>query len=82
MISFISKNDLDFMRKIFISRIVNCEVDHFDRVKIQIKFFVMILLKFIKNDRFSWMRNVVNFAEWMRKWVVDWTKMSNKLVST
>jgi hypothetical protein len=66
IISFISKNDLDLMREIFISRITNREVNHFDRVKIQIEFFVMILLKFIKNDHLSWMRNVVNFAEWMQ----------------
>jgi hypothetical protein len=70
------------MREIFISRITNREVDHFDRVKIQIKFFVMILLKFIKNDHFSWMKNTVDFAEWMRKWVVNWAKMSSKSIST
>jgi hypothetical protein len=82
MIFFISRNDFDFMRKILNFRIAHREVDYFDWVKIQIEFFVMILLKFIKNDHFSWMRNIVDFAEWMQKKIVKWAKMSNKFIST
>ncbi len=36
--------------------------DQSNRVKIQIEFLVMILLKFIENDHLSWMRNTVDFA--------------------
>jgi hypothetical protein len=56
-------------------RIINREIDHFDRFKIEIKFFVRFFLKFIENDRLSWMKNAVNSDWWMRKWVVNKTKM-------
>ncbi len=60
------------------SRITNREIDHFDRFRVEIEFFVRFFLKFIENDRLSWMRNAVNSDWWMRKWrkwVVDKTKM-------
>jgi hypothetical protein len=56
-------------------RFINREVDHFDRFKIEIESFVRFFLKFIENDRLSWMKNAVNSDWWMRKWVVDKTKM-------
>jgi hypothetical protein len=56
-------------------RIINREVDHFDRFKIEIESFVKFFLKFIENDRLSWMKNAVNSDWWMRKWVVNKTKM-------
>jgi hypothetical protein len=64
-------------------RIINREVDHFDRFKIEIEFFVRFFLKFIENDRLSWMRNAVNSDWWMRKWrkwVVDKTKMKRWVI--
>jgi hypothetical protein len=62
------------------SRIINREVDHFDRFKIEIEFFVKFFLKFIENDRFSWMKNAVNNDWWMRKWVVNKTKMKRWVI--
>jgi hypothetical protein len=56
-------------------RIINREVDHFDRFKVEIEFFVKFFLKFIENDRYSWMKNAVNNDWWMRKWIVNKTKM-------
>jgi hypothetical protein len=64
-----------FYAKHACSRIINREIDHFDRIKIEIEFFVRFFLKFIENDRLSWMRNAVNSDWWMRKWVVNKTKM-------
>jgi hypothetical protein len=61
-------------------RIIICEVDHFDRFKIEIEFFVKFFLKFIENDRLSWMKNVVNNDWWMRKWVVNKTKMRRWII--
>jgi superfamily II helicase len=62
------------------SRIINREIDHFDRFKIEIKFFVRFFLKFIENDCFSWMRNAVNNDWWMRKWVVNKMKMKRWII--
>jgi hypothetical protein len=61
-------------------RIINREVDHFDRFKIEIEFFVKFVLKFIENDRFSWMKNAVNSDWWMRKWVVNKTKIRRWII--
>jgi hypothetical protein len=61
-------------------RIINREIDHFDRFKIEIEFFVKFFLKFIENDRFSWMKNAVNNDWWMRKWVVNKTKMRRWII--
>jgi hypothetical protein len=61
-------------------RIINREIDHFDRFKIEIEFFVKFFLKFIENDRFSWKKNAVNSDWWMRKWVVDKTKMRRWII--
>jgi hypothetical protein len=61
-------------------RIIICEIDHFDRFKIEIEFFVRFFLKFIENDHFSWMKNAVNSDWWMRKWVVNKTKMRRWMI--
>ncbi len=61
-------------------RIIICEVDHFDRFKIEIEFFVKFFLKFIENDRLSWMKNAVNNDWWMRKWVVNKMKMKRWII--
>jgi hypothetical protein len=61
-------------------RIINREVDHFDRFKIEIEFFVRFFLKFIENDRLSWMKNAVNSDWWMRRWVVNKTKMKRWVI--
>jgi hypothetical protein len=61
-------------------RITNREVDHFDRFRIEIESFVRFFLKFIENDRLSWMKNAVNSDWWMRKWVVDKTKMKRWII--
>jgi superfamily II helicase len=61
-------------------RIINREIDHFNRFKIDIEFFVKFFLKFIKNDRLSWMKNAVNNDWWMRKWIVDKTKMRRWII--
>jgi hypothetical protein len=61
-------------------RIINREIDHFDRFRIEIEYFVKFFLKFIENDRLSWMRNVVNNDWWMRKWVVNKTKMKRWII--
>jgi hypothetical protein len=61
-------------------RIINREIDHFDRFKIEIEFFVKFFLKFIESDRLSWMKNVVNNDWWMRKWVVNKTKMKRWII--
>jgi hypothetical protein len=56
-------------------RIINHEINHFDQFKIEIESFVKFFLKFIENDRLSWMKNAVNSDWWMRKWIVNKTKM-------
>ncbi len=61
-------------------RIINREIDHFDRIRIEIKFFVKFFLKFIENDRLSWMKNAVNNDWWMRKWIVNKTKMRRWII--
>jgi hypothetical protein len=61
-------------------RIINREIDHFDRIRVEIEFFVKFFLKFIENDRLSWMRNAVNSDWWMRKWVVNKTKMRRWII--
>jgi hypothetical protein len=61
-------------------RIINREIDHFDRFKVEIEFFVKFFLKFIENDRLSWMKNTVNNDWWMRKWVVNKTKMKRWII--
>jgi hypothetical protein len=78
---FHARNHAFFMRKMLVFRITYREDDHFDRFKIQMKFFVWFFLKFIENDRLSWKRNAVNRKEWMRKWVVKKTKMKCKKIS-
>jgi hypothetical protein len=57
---FHARNDTFFMRKIFVSRIINREDDYFNRFRIQIEFLMWFFLKFIENDHFLWMKNVVN----------------------
>ncbi len=61
-------------------RIINREIDHFDRFKIEIEFFVRFFLKFIENDRFSWMKNAVNSDWWMRRWIVNKTKIKRWII--
>jgi hypothetical protein len=61
-------------------RIINREIDHFDRFRIEIEFFVKFFLKFIENDRLSWMKNAVNSDWWMRKWIVNKTKMKRWII--
>ncbi len=61
-------------------RIINREIDHFDRFKVEIEFFVKFFLKFIENDRLSWMKNAVDNDWWMRKWVVNKTKMKRWII--
>jgi hypothetical protein len=61
-------------------RIIICEIDHFDRFKIEIEFFMRFFLKFIENDRLSWMKNAVNSDWWMRKWVVNKTKRKRWII--
>jgi hypothetical protein len=61
-------------------RIINREIDHFDRFRIEIEFFEKKFLKFIENDRFSWMKNAVNNDWWMRKWVVNKTKIKRWII--
>ncbi len=78
---FHARNHAFFMRRMLVLRIIHREDDHFDRFKIQIEFFVWFFLKFIENDRFSWMKNVVNNKWWMRKWVVKKTKIRCKRTS-
>jgi hypothetical protein len=78
---FHARNHASFMREMLVLRITHREDDHFDRFKIQIEFFVWFFLKFIENDRLSWMKNAVNNKWWMRKWVVKKTKMRCKKVS-
>jgi hypothetical protein len=75
---FHAKNHASFMREMLVFRITHREDDHFDRFRIQIEFFVWFFLKFIENDRLSWMKNAVNNKWWMRKWVVKRTKMRCK----
>jgi hypothetical protein len=61
-------------------RIINREIDHFDRFRIEIESFVKFFLKFIESDRLSWMKNAVNSDWWMRKWVVNKTKMKRWII--
>ncbi len=61
-------------------RIINREVDHFDLFKVEIEFFVRFFLKFIENDRLSWMKNAVNNDWWMRKRIVNKTKMKRWII--
>jgi hypothetical protein len=77
---FHARNHASFMREMLVSRTIHREDDHFDRFKIQIEFFVWFFLKFIENDRLSWMKNAVNSKWWMRKWIVKKTKMRCKKV--
>ncbi len=61
-------------------RIIICEIDHFDRFRIEIEFFMRFFLKFIENDRLSWLKNAVNNDWWMRKWIVNKTKMKRWII--
>jgi hypothetical protein len=61
-------------------RIINREIDHFNRFKVEIEFFVRFFLKFIENDRLSWMKNTVNCNWWMRKWIVNKMKIKRKII--
>jgi hypothetical protein len=77
---FHARNHASLMREMLVSHITHRDNDHFDRLRIQIEFFVWFFLKFIESDRLSWMRNAVNSKWWMRKWVVKKTKMRCKRV--
>jgi hypothetical protein len=61
-------------------RITNREIDHFDRFRIRIEFFVIFFRRFIENDRLSWIKNVVNSDWWMQKWIVNKTKMKRWII--